>query len=188
MGSSERNSVTAFVAKDQWKMTLTLVRSCPNIFGKSPSLLRLRTRDWTSHIHIWNIFQYSVFWRTSKTQWDWSEVNTVMKVVNDTLTMFGWWALFRNGTTWKFVWHTTKLLMLNNVEIRLNGKSAWTLPSIHSTPSTSNGTKSPLLSFIINFAGAITPGTAQLAATADDSVTLGVLIWFSNSRCTPDPA
>jgi len=61
-----------------------------------------------------------------------------------------------------------------------------TLPSIHSTPSTSNLLTTPPI-LTSKLVGAITPGSAQLAATALATVTCGVLTWFSNSRCTPLP-
>ena len=47
------------------------------------------------------------------------------------------------GFTWKFTCATTKFDTLNKVAMRLKGTSAWILPSIHDTPSTSNGLTFP---------------------------------------------
>ena len=65
-------------------------------------------------------------------------------------------------------------------KIRLN-----TIPSIHSTLSTSKSSWTPSLFFVRSFAGAMTPGNAQLSATALAIVTWGVDIWFRRRSCAP---
>ena len=66
----------------------------------------------------------------------------------------------------------------------LVGMSDWKEPSRKSKPPLSSGTMEPSAALVRRWDGRITPGSAHEAATADDTSTLGALMWL-RSRVEP---